>query len=274
MPRHADGGKASGKGRVPASPQEGDLASTDPGANLSRALLWRRAGHAPTGVPTSAGAHLQQCLCGRIFGPAATSRVTQVGRRRSLASSWASRAAPPGGSGCTADDLDEDRRCSGLADRIPGIHSSASRRPAGGSHGSSRRPNSAGGAPPGYEVFSSGGATPPPHQWPATADSSLWVTPPARRSGPARTSKSSRPRCASTTWCGPPPNRECRPGMEPPFTRRMIDIAFHLIDGATDREIARALGVSERTVSSDVREMSNRIGARSRAQAIALISGI
>jgi DNA-binding NarL/FixJ family response regulator len=64
------------------------------------------------------------------------------------------------------------------------------------------------------------------------------------------------------------------PGMEPPFTRRMIDIAFHLIDGATDREIARALGVSERTVSSDVREMSNRIGARSRAQAIALISGI
>lgn len=62
-------------------------------------------------------------------------------------------------------------------------------------------------------------------------------------------------------------------GEEPPFTRRMVDIAFHLVDGASDREIARALGISERTVSSDVREMSVRLGARSRAQAIARISG-
>ncbi len=54
----------------------------------------------------------------------------------------------------------------------------------------------------------------------------------------------------------------------------MVDIAFRLVDGATDREIARALGVSERTVSSDVREMSRRLGARSRAHAIALISGV
>ena len=58
-------------------------------------------------------------------------------------------------------------------------------------------------------------------------------------------------------------------GEEPPFTRRMVDIAFLLVDGATDREIARALGVSERTVSADVREMSSRLGARSRAHAIA-----
>ena len=63
-------------------------------------------------------------------------------------------------------------------------------------------------------------------------------------------------------------------GQEPPFTRRMVDIAFLLVDGATDREIARALGVSERTVSADVREMSRRLGARSRAHAIALISGV
>ena len=62
-------------------------------------------------------------------------------------------------------------------------------------------------------------------------------------------------------------------GEEPPFTRRMVDIAFLLVDGAADREVARALGVSERTVSSDVREMSRRLGARSRAHAIALISG-
>ncbi len=63
-------------------------------------------------------------------------------------------------------------------------------------------------------------------------------------------------------------------GEGPPFTHRMVDVALHLVDGATDREIARALGVSERTVSGDVREMSNRLGARSRAQAIALISGV
>ena len=50
-------------------------------------------------------------------------------------------------------------------------------------------------------------------------------------------------------------------GEEPPFTRRMVDIAFLLVDGATDREIARTLGVSERTVSADVREMSLRLGA-------------
>jgi DNA-binding CsgD family transcriptional regulator len=63
-------------------------------------------------------------------------------------------------------------------------------------------------------------------------------------------------------------------GTEPLFTRRMVDIAFLLVDGATDREIARALGVSERTVSADVREMSQRLGARSRAHAIALVSGL
>ena len=63
-------------------------------------------------------------------------------------------------------------------------------------------------------------------------------------------------------------------GDAPPFTRRMVDIAFHLVDGSTDREIARSLGVSERTVSADVRELANRLGARSRAHAIALVSGL
>ena len=63
-------------------------------------------------------------------------------------------------------------------------------------------------------------------------------------------------------------------GQEPPFTRRMVDVAALLVHGATDREIARSLGVSERTVSADVREMSRRLGARSRAHAIALIAGV
>jgi DNA-binding CsgD family transcriptional regulator len=64
------------------------------------------------------------------------------------------------------------------------------------------------------------------------------------------------------------------PGQDPPFTPRMVQIAIRLVNGATDREIARDLGVSERTVSSDVREMSKRLGARSRAHAIALVSGV
>ena len=63
-------------------------------------------------------------------------------------------------------------------------------------------------------------------------------------------------------------------GQEPPYTTRMVEIATRLVNGATDREIARALGVSERTVSADVREMSRRLGARSRTHAIALISGL
>lgn len=63
-------------------------------------------------------------------------------------------------------------------------------------------------------------------------------------------------------------------GEQPPFTPRMVQIAFRLIDGATDREIARSLGVSERTVSADIRELSRRLGARSRAEAIARVAGL
>lgn len=63
-------------------------------------------------------------------------------------------------------------------------------------------------------------------------------------------------------------------GQDPPLTPRMVQIAVSLVGGSTDRQIARALDVSERTVSADIKEMSNRLGARSRAHAIALISGV
>ncbi len=56
-----------------------------------------------------------------------------------------------------------------------------------------------------------------------------------------------------------------------PFTRRMVDVAFLLTDGSSDREIARSMGVSERTVSAEVAEITRRLGARNRAHAIALI---
>jgi DNA-binding NarL/FixJ family response regulator len=51
----------------------------------------------------------------------------------------------------------------------------------------------------------------------------------------------------------------------------MVDIAFLLTEGASDREIARHLHVSERTVSADVAEIVRRLGARGRAHAIAVI---
>ncbi len=62
-------------------------------------------------------------------------------------------------------------------------------------------------------------------------------------------------------------------GEDPPFTRRMVQVAFHLASGASDREIARALRVSERTVSAEVAELVRRLGARSRTHAIGLVTG-
>ena len=61
-------------------------------------------------------------------------------------------------------------------------------------------------------------------------------------------------------------------GSDPPFTRRMVEIGFLLTDGASDREIARALHLSERTISAEVAEIVRRLGARNRAHAIALIT--
>jgi DNA-binding CsgD family transcriptional regulator len=78
-------------------------------------------------------------------------------------------------------------------------------------------------------------------------------------------------RCFELTWASAVPAVPA--GEEPPFTRRMVEIGFLLTDGASDREIARALHVSERTVSADVAEVVRRLGARSRGHAIALIGG-
>ena len=77
-------------------------------------------------------------------------------------------------------------------------------------------------------------------------------------------------RCFETTWSVARP--AVGRGEDPPFTRRMVDIAFLLTEGASDREIARQLHVSERTVSADVAEIVRRLGARGRAHAIALVS--
>jgi DNA-binding CsgD family transcriptional regulator len=78
-------------------------------------------------------------------------------------------------------------------------------------------------------------------------------------------------RCFETTWSAG--EVAVPPGEEPPFTRRMVDVGFLLTEGASDREIAHRLHVSERTVSAEVAEIVRRLGARSRAHAIALIGG-
>ena len=62
-------------------------------------------------------------------------------------------------------------------------------------------------------------------------------------------------------------------GEEPPLTARMVDIAFLLADGASDRQISTALEISERTVSAEVREIGRRLGTDNRAQTIARICG-
>ena len=53
----------------------------------------------------------------------------------------------------------------------------------------------------------------------------------------------------------------------------MMDIAWLLADGASDRVISRELGNSERTVSTEVREIGHRLGGANRAHAIARSCG-
>ena len=62
-------------------------------------------------------------------------------------------------------------------------------------------------------------------------------------------------------------------GEEPPLTPRMVEICWLLADGASDRLIGRSRGISERTVSNEVREIGRRLGAANRAHTIARICG-
>ncbi len=58
-----------------------------------------------------------------------------------------------------------------------------------------------------------------------------------------------------------------------PLPPRTTQVALHLLDGAADKEIAAALGVSERTVSAEVRRVVTWLGARSRGHAVAMLAG-
>ncbi|MGO4340327.1 helix-turn-helix transcriptional regulator [Pedococcus sp. 2YAF34] len=58
------------------------------------------------------------------------------------------------------------------------------------------------------------------------------------------------------------------PGDEPPFTRRQVLVASRLAAGTKDAAIARELGVSVRTVVSEVAAIVERLGARGRLDAV------
>ncbi len=58
-----------------------------------------------------------------------------------------------------------------------------------------------------------------------------------------------------------------------PIGDRTREVALALLDGASDREIAAELGVSERTVSAEVHRVVEWLGARSRGHAIAILVG-
>ena len=53
----------------------------------------------------------------------------------------------------------------------------------------------------------------------------------------------------------------------------MVEISWLLAEGASDRLISRELGISERTVSTEVREIGRRLGTTNRAHTIARICG-
>jgi DNA-binding CsgD family transcriptional regulator len=62
-------------------------------------------------------------------------------------------------------------------------------------------------------------------------------------------------------------------GAPPPLPPRTLQVALRLVDGLTDKEIAADLGVSERTVSGEVKRVVEWAGARSRGHAVALLVG-
>lgn len=58
------------------------------------------------------------------------------------------------------------------------------------------------------------------------------------------------------------------PGTDPPFTTRQVLVASRLATGTKDAAIARELGVSVRTVVSEVAVIVERLGARGRLDAV------
>jgi len=56
----------------------------------------------------------------------------------------------------------------------------------------------------------------------------------------------------------------------PKVTRRELDVLGLVAEGLSTREISRRLWVTEETVKTHVRRLHDRLGARSRAHAVAI----
>jgi predicted ATPase/DNA-binding CsgD family transcriptional regulator len=70
------------------------------------------------------------------------------------------------------------------------------------------------------------------------------------------------------------PEPAVKPGPRTPLTRRELEIATLIADDLTNREIARRLSLSERTVQTHVTNMLNKLGLRSRAQVARWLAGV
>lgn len=73
-----------------------------------------------------------------------------------------------------------------------------------------------------------------------------------------------------------PPESAARPETDSPLarlTRRESDVAQQIARGATNKEVARALGISERTVKAHTGAIFDKLGARDRLQLALMING-
>ncbi|MEW1952146.1 LuxR C-terminal-related transcriptional regulator [Terrabacter sp. NPDC080008] len=62
-------------------------------------------------------------------------------------------------------------------------------------------------------------------------------------------------------------------GAKPPFTPRQCVVARRLVVGTKDAAIARELGISRRTVATDIADLVRRLGASNRAAAVLALRG-
>ncbi|GHJ46928.1 DNA-binding response regulator [Catellatospora sp. TT07R-123] len=72
----------------------------------------------------------------------------------------------------------------------------------------------------------------------------------------------------------PRPDRETTRGLRHQVSRREAELLEHIVCGRSNREIATRLFISEKTVKNHINHIYTKLGARNRAEAIALWLGL